>query len=317
MEISYNHKIIKSGKHLEVYIYKDKEMKRGFKRGRRILRPGDKYSKKDTKQIRDSLGEEGYAMYKKYEGKYKVNEEEEVNMLNEDRLAQAEEDDKKQKAKSSLKRTRNTIRRLINSNPELRTFLTLTFGKSMTDIKKANNIFNLFAKRMGSNFKGFKYLAVIEFQNDTDFHGRKKEKGGSIHYHLLCNLEIPKFKTEQEQFAFERMFFKKHWKKNGFVKIKEVDQVDNMGAYFSKYLGKDIFDERMFRKRKFFCSQNLKRPDELFNQESKDFLKKNVDVDNPLFEKSFTTEWAGNIEYKSYKVDEEKLALLTKNAVKR
>ena len=298
MAETYNFKLIKSGDHIEAYEYKDKSIKTGFKRKPRSLHFGGKHTKKGTQQIKDMLGDD-YEYYKKHEGKFLVNEEEEPNLFNRDILAKQKEDEKKQKAKSSLRRTRNEIRRRINCNPQLTTFLTLTFAESMTNVKQANYIFNKFTKRMITKFGSFEYLQVIEFQKDEDYYGNKKEHGGSVHYHLLCNLEIPEFKDKPERFAYERHFAKTCWKQ-GFTTIKPIEHVDNMGAYFSKYLGKDMFDERMFNKRKYNCSQSLKKPEIITGDKAKKLLKELTKNIKPNFEKDISTEWTGLIEYKTY-----------------
>ena len=45
---------------------------------------------------------------------------------------------RKQRMKFSVNRTRTEIRRLVNSNPQLNKFLTLTFAENITDLKTAN-----------------------------------------------------------------------------------------------------------------------------------------------------------------------------------
>ncbi len=287
---SYNYKLVKSGNHVEIYEYKDKEVKRGFKRRPRCLWPGDKMTKKDTQKIKDFLGSYDFFDYKTNEGKYLVNEEE-VTLLNYQEIAKEEERNKKRKAMSSMARTRNNIRRLINANTDMTTFLTLTFADNITELKKANRLFNLFTNRTKTHFPDFKYLAVIEFQ-----------KRGAVHYHILCNFDLPEFKEKKERFAFERIFARDYWK-HGFIKLEEVDHVDNLGAYVCKYLGKDMFDERMFGKKKFFCSQNLNRPEEMINNEAREFFSAHCANKKPTFVKPIDTKWMGLINYECYKID--------------
>ena len=282
---SYNIKLIQSGDHIETYEYKDKEIKTGFtRRGSRGLNP--RHTKVGTRKIMKELGIYDYHDYKTNEGRYLVHPDAEHNLFTE--MEEAKE--KKQKAKSSLSRTRTELRRKINSNPELTTFLTLTFKENITDVKIANLTFNRFIVRMRKERPDFKYIAVIEFQ-----------KRGAVHYHLLCDLDISGLKTESETKAYERTFAKGEWK-NGFVKIKPVAHVDNMGAYFCKYLSKDMFDERMFGKKKYFCSQNLRQPKKIFNDEARFLIAKISSNSKALFEKEITSKWVGRIEYKNYKI---------------
>ena len=288
MEIKYNKKIIKSGKYFELYLYKDKEIKKGFKR-MRGLNIGRGHTKAGTRKIMKELGIYDYHDFKKNEGRHLIHPDAEYNLFTE--LEEAQE--KKKKANSSLSRTRTQLRRLINCNPHLDIFLTLTFAKSMPEPKDANPIFNKFIQRMRNHFKYFEYLAVIEFQDDTDYFGRIKPERGSVHYHLLCNFKLPKFKDKQEREDYEVFF-------------KEVEHVDNMGAYFCKYLGKDMFDERMFGRRKYFCSQTLKRTEEIYGQDADKFMTKVSKDSKLLFEKESSSEWTGRILYESYKVEDKK-----------
>ncbi|MFA7702861.1 MAG: hypothetical protein WCX80_05405, partial [Patescibacteria group bacterium] len=72
----------------------------------------------------------------------------------------------------SLRRTRSNIIRLVNSNPDLKVFITLTFDshkfgdKPFTDFKECNLIFSNFIKRLKRKYPSLKYLAVPEFQSD-------------------------------------------------------------------------------------------------------------------------------------------------------
>ena len=311
MEIKYNKKIIKSGKYFELYLYKDKEIKKGFKR-MRGLNIGRGHTKAGARKIMKELGIYDYHDFKKNEGRHLVHPDAEYNLFTE--LEEAQE--KKKKANSSLSRTRTQLRRLINCNPHLDVFLTLTFAKSMPDPKEANPIFNKFIQRMRNHFKYFEYLAVIEFQDDTDYFGRVKKERGSVHYHLLCNFKLPAFKDKQERKDYE-VFFKDTYWKQGFVSFKEVEHVDNMGAYFCKYLGKDMFDERMFGRKKYFCSQTLKRTEEIYGQDADKFMAKVSKDSKLLFEKESSSEWTGRIVYESYKIKngkEEKVPVLTQKA---
>jgi hypothetical protein len=151
-------------------------------------------------------------------------------------------------------------------------------------------------KRIIHTKPAFEYISVVEFQKDVDYHGNKKEKGGSVHYHLLCNIETI---IKRDRFEWERWFQNRYWK-YGFVKIKDVNKVDNMGAYFCKYLSKDMFDKRMFGKKKFFCSRNLNKPVELTGMEAIIFFNKYVKELPLKFEKTFESEWAGKIKYTAY-----------------
>jgi len=185
----------------------------------------------------------------------------------------------KEKRDSSVRRTRTEMRRLVNSNPHLNKFLTLTFASKMTDLSKANRLFNTYIRRMNKHFSKFQYIAIVEFQ-----------KRGVVHYHLLCNLQyVPAKKLEEI------------WQ-HGFINIKRIDRVDNIGAYVCKYLHKDMFDKRMFRKKKFFRSQDLDKPAEILGDSAKLFMKEGLENMKLDWEKEFKeNEYRGKILYRQYR----------------
>jgi len=183
---------------------------------------------------------------------------------------------KKQRMQFSINRTRTEIRRLVNSNPQLSKFITLTFAENITDLKTANYIFNKFVLRMNYKHPDFEYLAVPEFQ-----------KRGAVHYHLLCNIGFIEVAELQAMWG------------QGFVKINKIDNVNNVGAYVSKYLGKEM-DERTFGKKKFFRSQSLAGPVELIGMLAMRFAEKFLAFLTPVYEKIFKSEWVGEVEYSAY-----------------
>ena len=183
---------------------------------------------------------------------------------------------KKKRSAFSLRRTRREIRRLVNSNTQLNKFLTLTFAENISDLKTTNYIFNKFVMRVVYQFPDFEYLAVPEFQ-----------KRGAVHYHLLCNLPVVQVSDLQEIWG------------QGFIKINKIDNIDNVGAYVSKYLSKET-DERNFGKKKFFRSQSLKTPDEILGFKADKFEKDFLSILAPVYESVFESAWTGKVEYKSY-----------------
>jgi len=184
----------------------------------------------------------------------------------------------------NIRRSRQKIRRLINSNQDLVKFMTLTFKENITDLAIANRYFDIFIKRLKRQYPNFKYLCVPEFQ-----------KRGAVHYHLLCNL--PFINSEK---------LNSIWC-HGFAFIRKVDNVDNMGAYVCKYLGKANFDPRYFKKRKFFYSNNLVQPLVVDKSEDVSLILNNLPVDNLLFcKKTFDfetfTAHLGMLYYKQFKL---------------
>ena len=241
MAYPYNFKVVVSGKHVEVYKYK-KQVWRDFDR----KEFDNENTQKEPKQL---------------------NAFEQMEIM-------------KKKQQYSVNRTRTEIRRLINSNPQLTKFMTLTFADNITDLKEANYIFNQFIKRMTYKHPDFKYLAIPEFQ-----------QRGAVHYHLLCEMPFIHYSEIYEIWG------------QGNIDIKILNDVDNIGAYVCKYLSKDMFDERTFGKKKFFRSQTLLEPVEILGYWGMKFIEKFCSALTPVFEKSFESEWVGEVEYKAYKLE--------------
>jgi len=197
----------------------------------------------------------------------------------------------------ALRRTRMTIMRLVNSNPDFITFLTLTFDenkfenkKDITEFEKCNYLFMTFMQRLKYNFPGIKYLAVPEFQGDYYFRTNiKKEFGGAIHYHLLLNQMVDTKKIE------------KVWR-HGFVKINKIKSINNVGLYVSKYLSKESFNRKYFGKKKFFYSRNLNRPQEFKGQECETMLADYSPPPEKVYEKEFSNKYRGEVMVNIYQI---------------
>lgn len=123
---------------------------------------------------------------------------------------------------SSLRRTFKKIRDLINNNFSGRgneIHLTLTYKLNMTDSKKLYDDFRIFwqkfKRRYGSEFD---YISVVEPQ------GR-----GAWHCHVLIRA------NKLDKLFIPHQELVKIWP-HGFLKIKALDGVDNIGAYLSAYL---------------------------------------------------------------------------------
>ena len=284
----YDFKLIKSGKEIEVYVYKTKKILKGYTR-----------KKNHTEEEKEKIKE------KRIIAKQKQAEYIELVKIWGDKTEVAQiQKEENLKTTFSISRTRTNIRRLTNANPQLNKFLTLTFAESMPYLTEANKLFNTALKRILRAKPNFQYISVVEFQKDIDYHGNIKPLGGSVHYHLLCNITMPDNMTLSDVFAWERRFALKYWK-NGFVKIKDVKTVTNMGAYFCKYLGKDMFEKRMFGKKKFFCSQTLNKPIEMTGGKAISFFNRYVKSTQPIFEKTFTSEYTGKVDYSAYTLVED------------
>lgn len=186
------------------------------------------------------------------------------------------------KAMFSINRTRTLIRRIINSNKDFDKFVTLTFKENFKDINEANRIFSKFIMRLKYKFSELKYLAVIEFQ-----------QRGAVHYHMVCNLRYVPNKELSEIWG------------HGFVKINEISHVTNLGAYICKYLSKDMFDVKMFGQKKYFCSRNCIKPEEILDENVIHDVLALYGIDeqsDPVYKCVFDNEYTGEVEYNQFKI---------------
>ena len=139
-------------------------------------------------------------------------------------------------SRSSFRRTRANINRLVSANPDLTRFLTLTFEYDISDLSLTSKIFKLFIMRLKYEVPNLKYIAVPEFT-----------KRGRVHYHLLTNFSMPNSQLRSI------------WGQ-GFVMINKISHVKFVGLYIAKYISKDLFKVRYFGSQKVLYSRNLYRP---------------------------------------------------------
>lgn len=172
-------------------------------------------------------------------------------------------------------RAKTMIRRTANANADTLTkFFTLTFAKNITDIDIANYEFEKFVKRLKTVFCPLLYIKVIEFQ-----------KRGAIHFHLLCNLPF-----------IEANKLSQIWG-NGFVKINRIDNVDNIGAYLTKYMTKDNIDERLIGKKSYSMSKGLKKPVTITDEEEIEEIALSLENVTRVYTTAFDSEYLGKVEY--------------------
>ena len=177
----------------------------------------------------------------------------------------------------SNNRTRNNIRRLILSNfTDEHSFITLTFAENLTHVSEGHYQVKKFIQRLKyRKGKGFKYLFVVEFQ-----------QRGAVHYHGFVNMDL----EEQE--------LEEIWGK-GFITCEKVFGVDNVGAYLTKYMTKELYDERLTGEKAYLRSRNLDKPMELKGYDALKILSQ-VEKYGPVYSNYYDSEYTGRIEYKEY-----------------
>lgn len=151
-----------------------------------------------------------------------------------------------------LKKTFRKIRDLINNNfvgaaSELH--VTLTYAENMTDTKRLYEDFDKFYKKLKYHYGNvFEYLSIVEPQ------GR-----GAWHHHVLLK------RTDGLDLFIPHDKLTKLWG-HGFTWIKSLQNVDNIGAYLSAYLGDVELDP-----------EKIENLDELMQGTSLEIVEKNVD----------------------------------------
>lgn len=198
----------------------------------------------------------------------------------------ASEDDKKRHRRNTLSKARSTVRRLINANVDAwgqaPKFLTLTFAENVTNIKQANYEFKKFRQRLEYRLKvKLKYIVVVEFQ-----------KRGAIHYHAVF-FNLPYIANTEIAEIWE----------NGFIKINAIDQVDNVGAYVTKYMTKEDYEtnktDRLIGQKSYFTSRGLMQPEEILEKEK---IEQAVTALSPFkaYKSQFPNDYLGQITYTQY-----------------
>lgn len=143
------------------------------------------------------------------------------------------------RTKSSATRTRSMIRDIIEHNITTQSvFITLTYAENMQDYKQALKDYKVFSVLMNRYYQDFKYICIKELQ-----------ERGAIHFHLIW--------FNAQDISQERL--SKIWK-NGFVHIKEITDISNLGrisSYMSKYLTDQTKKQILKGFRKFSKSNNL------------------------------------------------------------
>ena len=201
------------------------------------------------------------------------------------------EDRTLERRQQTVRDARNTTRRLALMNfTSGDKFITLTFKDNVRDIEYADKEFKNFIKRFKYKFKldSLRYIAVREFQ-----------KRGAIHYHMICDWK-QNLIFEDEIREFERLLGEKIWK-HGFVDIKQLDHVDNVGAYIIKYMTKGVAVEFFKGKKIYLCSKGLDRPLVYRDYEAEQVIQAyELGIKKEVFTNSYESEYLGKIVYKEY-----------------
>lgn len=180
-------------------------------------------------------------------------------------------------------KSKKELIRLIQCNLDLTKFLTLTFAEPISDIKIANKLFKEFIQKLRYKYNDFKYVAVPELQMSR---AEKYNIEPPIHYHLLCNL--PYIRQRQIELIWG----------NGIIDIRRISHVQSLGLYIAKYLTKETFT-RLYKKKKYFVSRNIKRPTILYDDYALQFLTSQNRL-KKTYETQFPSPFSGSCKYINY-----------------
>lgn len=156
---------------------------------------------------------------------------------------------------NSLKVLRNIINANVLDISKCR-WLTLTYAENMQDPKRLQKDFEHFIERIRKRFGQCEYISVAEPQARGAWH---------LHVILLFDCEAP---------FMENMVVRNAWKR-GFVNVRALDNVDNVGAYLTAYLGDIELSEAQTEKIPF-NEKNIKVlefEDDTGQKEKKAFIK--------------------------------------------
>lgn len=148
-------------------------------------------------------------------------------------LLEYEHIENRSESTDSIRRTLSYIRALINTNvavPENCRWVTLTYSENMTDTKRLYKDYKNFWDR-------FKYWCMINGYEKPEYITVQEPQGrGAWHIHAFF------IWPGKAPFIPNNDVLWKLWGQ-GFTKIKSLENCDNIGAYFSAYLGDMPLDE--------------------------------------------------------------------------
>lgn len=160
--------------------------------------------------------------------------------------------------KKNVNAAKNKLARLIKSNPDMTTFLTLTFAEEPT-IADSKKLLNVCFSKIRRKFKNFKYLWVVEFG----------EKNHRLHYHVLCNFLLPvdidftnTSRRKKEAHKLYELEFKNRYWNYGWVDVRSLsaERISNIAGYISSYLTKDSYTLELVDQQIYNHSRNLRKP---------------------------------------------------------
>lgn len=154
----------------------------------------------------------------------------------------------KMQVSQSLKRLRDYINTNV-INPSFCKWITLTYAENMTDTKRLYLDFKNFIKRFKYKYGKIEYIVACEPQNRGAWH---------CHCIIIFDRKAPYIPNKDIESLWGL----------GFTKTNKLDNIDNIGAYLTAYLGDMEFTE--YLQNNIVCSDlTIKEVSEIGNKKLK------------------------------------------------
>lgn len=144
---------------------------------------------------------------------------------------------------NSLRQTFKKLRYMVNNNfngSKNELFLTLTYAENMTDTKRLYDDMKKFMMRVRYHYRN---TSTIDYLNIIEPQGR-----GAWHAHILMRFNDVESIYIPNKFVDNKPVDAPMYKLwgHGWVTIKSLSEVDNIGAYLSAYLTDLELDDKSF-----------------------------------------------------------------------
>lgn len=167
--------------------------------------------------------------------------------------------DNRGESKAVISQTLKRLRDYINTNiidVNNCKWITLTYKENMTDTKKLYLDYEKFIKRFRYKYGNIEYIVAMEPQGRGAWH---------CHCIIIFNHKAPYIKNKEIELLWQ----------HGFTKTQKLDNIDNVGAYLTAYLG-DMSLEQTKQAGIGYTENDIKEINEIGNQklkETKYFVK--------------------------------------------
>lgn len=148
----------------------------------------------------------------------------------------------------SLKRLRDYINTNVIDVSHCK-WITLTYAENMTDTKRLYLDFKNFIKRFRYKYGSFEYIVACEPQGRGAWH---------CHCIFIFDKKAPFIPNKEIEILWG----------NGFTKTNKLDDIDNIGAYLTAYLG-DIDLSSCIENNISYDSKDIKEITEIWNKKLK------------------------------------------------